>query len=266
MSLKKDGERRWVELELLVPGTPEQVWHAIATGEGFSAWFTPTSIDERVGGAVLFDFGGGAESKGTVTCWEPPARFCIEERDWSGEAPPLATEIVVTSRSGGKCLVRMVHSLFTRRDDWDDEMEGFEAGWPGYFEILRLYLRHFADQRAQSLRVSSVASGGHLEAWRELASALGVASPNVGEQRSTPSGPPALTGHIERVVQTREQCEVLLRLTHPAPGIASIATYTWKEKTRAAVGLYLYGPESRSVVEAAEPEWRAWLETTIPAK
>jgi hypothetical protein len=32
MPVKKDDSgRRWVEMEFLVPGTPEQVWHAIAT-------------------------------------------------------------------------------------------------------------------------------------------------------------------------------------------------------------------------------------------
>jgi dTDP-glucose pyrophosphorylase len=32
------------------------------------------------------------------------------------------------------------------------------------------------------------------------------------------------------------------------------------------VALYLYGPESHSVAEAVEPEWRAWLETTFPSQ
>jgi uncharacterized protein YndB with AHSA1/START domain len=263
MSVKKDGERRWVELELLLPGTPEQVWQAIATGDGYSAWFTRASIEERVGGAMVFDFGGGAESRGTVTRWEPPLRFAYEERDWSGEAPPLATEIVVTSRSGGKCLVRMVHSLFTRRDDWDDEMEGFEAGWPGYFEILRLYLRDFAGQRAHHVRVSSVVSGNAVEAWHLLAEPLALANPSAGEQRSTARGAPTLAGHVERVLQTPEQFELLLRLDRPTAGIASIATYVWQAKTRVAVSLYLYGDESRA--RAVEPEWRAWLERTFPA-
>ncbi|MGE2733449.1 hypothetical protein [Mycolicibacterium vaccae] len=60
MTVKNDGEgRRWVEMEFLVPGSPEQVWDAIATGPGMSAWFTPTTVDEKLGGAIEFDFGGG---------------------------------------------------------------------------------------------------------------------------------------------------------------------------------------------------------------
>ena len=156
MPVKKDDSgRRWVEMEFLIPGTPEQVWQAIATGPGMSAWFTPTTVDERVGGAITFDFGadncGDATSSGSVTAWEPPARFAYEERDWSGDAPPVATEVVVTSHSGDRCVVRMVHSLFTSKDDWDDELESFESGWPGFFEVLRVYLKN---SRASQRRLS----------------------------------------------------------------------------------------------------------------
>jgi len=111
MPLKKDDSgRRWVEMEFLVPGTPEQVWQAIATGPGMTSWFTPTQVDERVGGAIAFDFGdqhcGDDSSSGKVTAWDPPARFAYEEYGWSGEAPPVATEVTVTSHAGDRCVVR----------------------------------------------------------------------------------------------------------------------------------------------------------------
>ena len=49
-----DSGRRWVEMELLVPGTPEQVWEAIATGPGVYASVQVQSIQasQRVPGAV----------------------------------------------------------------------------------------------------------------------------------------------------------------------------------------------------------------------
>lgn len=107
MPVKKDGSgRRWVDMEFLVPGTVEQVWHAMATGPGMTAWFTPTTVDERVGGAIEFDFGEGT-SEGVVTEWDPPHRLAYEEHGWSGEAPPVATEVVVTSHSGDRCVVRI---------------------------------------------------------------------------------------------------------------------------------------------------------------
>jgi hypothetical protein len=51
---------RTIEHEIVVPGTPEQVWNAIATGHGITAWFVPTKVEEHVGGAVELDFGPGA--------------------------------------------------------------------------------------------------------------------------------------------------------------------------------------------------------------
>ena len=41
---------RTIEHEIEVSGTPEQVWQAIATGQGITAWFVPTKVEERAGG------------------------------------------------------------------------------------------------------------------------------------------------------------------------------------------------------------------------
>ena len=42
-------QRRKIEVEVEVPGTPEQVWEAIATGPGIAAWFAPADFEQRVG-------------------------------------------------------------------------------------------------------------------------------------------------------------------------------------------------------------------------
>ena len=44
---KDESGRRWVQVEVEVPGTPEEVWQAIATGPGISSWFVPTELEER---------------------------------------------------------------------------------------------------------------------------------------------------------------------------------------------------------------------------
>lgn len=264
MPVKNDAEKRWVELDVVFPGTPEQLWHAMATGPGISAWFTTTTVDAREGGAIAFDFGGGAVSRGTITAWQPPARLCYEEREWKQGAPPVATEITVRARSGDTCVVRMVHSLFTTEDTWDDELEGFEAGWPGFFEVLRAYLRHFAGQKAAAFRASGVVAGTHHDAWREVSLALGLSGPNVGEHRTTPVDAPTLTGTVERVQQGAKTCEVMLRLDHPAPGIAEVGTYSWGGKARTAVSVYFYGDGAAEAAAEAEPQWRAWMAKRFP--
>ena len=105
---------RTVDLEVAVPGTPEQVWAAIATGPGISSWLHPTRVDEHVGGAFGFDMGGSAEDahaapQGTVTGYDAPTRFATEA-SWSaaGETTTLATEWLVAARDEGSCTVRMV--------------------------------------------------------------------------------------------------------------------------------------------------------------
>ena len=102
MPIKKDGTgKRSVEMEVLVPGTPEQVWQAMATGAGNTAWFTRTTVEERSGGEIRFDFGANGSSVGEVTAWEPPHRFGYVEHEWNETAPPVATEVTITGRSGG---------------------------------------------------------------------------------------------------------------------------------------------------------------------
>ena len=67
MPVKKDPSgRRSVEVETEVPGTPEEVWQAIATGPGISAWFVPAKLEGREGGRVALDFGGGMESEAVI--------------------------------------------------------------------------------------------------------------------------------------------------------------------------------------------------------
>ncbi|BCI51178.1 hypothetical protein NIIDNTM18_04560 [Mycolicibacterium litorale] len=265
MPVHEDDGRRWVEMELLVPGTPEQVWHAMATGPGMTAWFTPTTVEERVGGELHFDFGGGASQRGVVTGWDPPRRLTYEEHDWSavGSPGPLATEITVTSRSGGRCVVRMVHSLFTDADDWDDELEGFEGGWPGFFEVLRLYLRDFAGRPASTVRVMTEYPGGVADVWSRLTSTLGLTGVDVDGRVESSGGAPELAGVVERVEQSRAARHVLLRLDRPGPGIAVVGAYPMGRSTRAMVCLYHYGDAAAETAGAGRQAWARWMDRIL---
>ncbi|SEH51219.1 Uncharacterized conserved protein YndB, AHSA1/START domain [Mycolicibacterium rutilum] len=260
---KDESGRRWVSTDVLVPGTPEQVWQAIATGVGMSAWFTPTSVEEHVGGAVRFDFGdencGEAVQAGTVTAWDPPRRFAYEEYDWSGDAPPLATEVTVTSRSGDRCVIRMVHSLFTDRDDWDDEMESFETGWPGFFEVLKVYLADFPGERSALVHAAAETSDSELSAWQRVTAALGLAGADVGERRETPSDAPPLAGAVSHIHQDGRARLISVRIDRPAAGVALVGACTVGEQAYTTVSIYLYGDDAEQVAAAEQPKWSAWL-------
>jgi uncharacterized protein YndB with AHSA1/START domain len=246
-------------MEFLAPGTPEQVWQAMATGPGNAAWFTRATIDERTGGAIRFEFGPDASSSGTVTVWEPPYRFAYVEDEWSPGAPPIATEITITSRSGGQCVVRMVHSLYATSDDWDDQMESFEGGWPGFFAVLRLYLSHFAGQRGASFSAMTKVEDDHLAVWKRLTAELDLGGADVGEARVTPTSPEPLSGVIERVQQDGSLRTILLRTMTPSPGVMLLGTYGAAGTISASLSRFVYGDDAEQLAAASAPAWRDWL-------
>jgi uncharacterized protein YndB with AHSA1/START domain len=261
MPLKKDGKgKRWVEMEFMAPGTPEQVWNAMATGDGYAAWFTQARIDGRVGGELRFEFGPDVSTSGEVTAWEPPHRISYEERGWNGDAPPVATEIVITARSGDQCVVRMVHSLFTESDEWDDQLESFENGWPAFFEVLKIYLKHFAGMKAAAfMAMASVEGRQQLDVWVRLLQKLDLTGANVGERRTTPSQPQTLSGVVEHVLQTTKQRWIMLRLDAPAPAVALIGTYGTGTQVNASMTLFFYGDTANEQSAASQRIWQTWM-------
>ena len=260
MSVKKEESgRRSVQVEVEVPGTPEEVWQAIATGPGVSSWFVPTEVEEGPGGVpvkVVSNFGPGMESVATVTDWDPPRRFAADSLDLGPDAPSIATEWIVEARSGGTCVVRVVHSLFASGDEWDDQLAGWESGWPAFFRILRLYLTHFRGQRGAAFQLMGVAPEPADEAWNALAGALGLENATIGERRSAPADAPPLAGIVEEAGEHRQ---VLLRLDQPAPGIAHLFALPMGGQVYLPIRLYLYGEGAAAVVAREEPLWNAWM-------
>ena len=72
-------------------------------------------------------------------------------------APIMATEWTVEARSGGTCVVRVVHSWFAETDEWDGQFEGTEHGWPAFFRDLALYLVNFRGQPSSTFQLMAPA-------------------------------------------------------------------------------------------------------------
>jgi uncharacterized protein YndB with AHSA1/START domain len=259
MPVKKNSDgRRSVEVEIEVPGTPEEVWKAIATGPGISSWFVPTRVDQRVGGAITFQMAPGMDSPATVTSWDPPHQLTYEERDWAPTAPPLATEIIVEARSAGRCVVRLVSSLFASGEDWDNQLESFESGWPVYFRVLRLYMTHFRGQPCSTIQVMVPTSRSESKAWDALTGALGLAGISAGKRAVNPRGVPPFAGVVEWLGTGKNLHHALLRLDEPAPGAACVNAFTWNG-VHVGLAFYLYGDRAAAAVARDEPLWRALI-------
>jgi uncharacterized protein YndB with AHSA1/START domain len=266
MSVKKEANgRRSVQVEFEAPGTPEEVWQALATGPGISSWFVPTEIDERDGKpvAVKYTFGPGIEIRSVVTACDRPRIFAQEAAGWSPDSPPMATEWSIEARAGGICIVRIVHSLFASTDDWDNQLEGAASGWSGFLRTLRIYLTHFRGQRSAIMQVTTPVASTEAEAWETLTAALGVKGVSVGQRWTTPAGVSPLSGLLEDV--TENPYDALLRLDKPGPGIAALGAVTYPSgQSVVAMNLYLYGDQAAATVARETPVWQAWLQERFP--
>src|SRR5262245_6067548 len=207
MPVKKDESgRRSVEAEVEVPGSPEEVWRAIATGKGISSWFVPSTSDERVGGTAVSNFGPGMESVATIKTWNPPHGFSAETEEEPGK---VATEWTVEARAGGTCVVRVVHRWFASTDDWDAQFEGHSKGWLSFFRLLRMYLKHFPGQQCSSFQLTAFSKASALDTWRSIMGALAIDEQS--RQAASTPGAPVLSGVVENMGNDAHQ-ELLLRL------------------------------------------------------
>src|SRR3712207_3526207 len=125
------GDGRVIDVSVEVPGTPQQVWEAIATGPGITSWFVPHEVEEGAGGTVRMDFGPGfGVASARVTAWEPPNRVVF-----AGEGErALAYEWLIEARDGGTCVVRLVNSGFGPGEEWNADYDGMSSGWRIFLE------------------------------------------------------------------------------------------------------------------------------------
>ena len=264
MSLKKESSgRRSIRVEVEVPGTPEEVWQAVASGPGISSWFVPTEFEETDGKpvALAMNFGPGMVSRAAVTSWDPPRTFAAQGEGWGG-SPPIATEWSVEARAGGVCLVRVVNSLFANTDDWDNQLEGTESGWPGFFRTLRIYLTHFRGQRSAIMQFVAPVAGTEVQAWETLTAALGLKGLSVGRHWTAPAGVPALGGVAEYVSES--PYDILLRLDKPGPGVAAFGAFNFGGQSMVALNVYHYGDQAAGTAARETLLWKTWIEESFP--
>jgi uncharacterized protein YndB with AHSA1/START domain len=255
-------DHRSIELEVEVPGTPEEVWRAIATGPGISSWYVPHTVEEREGGRATASFGPEPEMQvpGRVAAWEPPRRIVFD----GGEGVEgLAFEWLIEARDGGTCVVRLVNSGFGSGGDWDAQYDGMTEGWQLFLLNLRLHLEHFPGQTATAMLPTATWPELRQRSWVRLTGALGLPpAPPIGERVVlAPAGAPSLAG---TVVDT-DSWRLALVLDDPAPGTAIVAVEGSGEESAVSVWSYLYGPEAAAIAERDTPRWKQWLTEQAPA-
>lgn len=265
MTVKKDASgRRSVQTEFEVTATPEEVWQAIATGPGISSWLMPAEIEEEGGKpvALKLSFGPGGEARSAITTWDPPRVFGAQTEGLAPGSPPIAAEWHIEAKAGGTCVVRLVHSLFASTDDWDDQLEHVESGWPAFLFTLQLYLRHFRGQGCTLTKWMVPVAGTEGQAWASLISAVGLQGVSAGQRWTAPAGVPPLSGVVEYVKEGSN--DILVRLDQPGPAIAAFGSVNMGGPSMVGMNLYCYGGDGAAMAAREASLWQAWTKEHLP--
>ena len=247
-----------VSFDVEVPGSPEQVWAALATTDGLSAWFLPSTVREGVGGAVVTHM-GDVDSPGVITAWEPPHRLVYEEREWASlmgregaDVTPLVSEFVVDATSGGTCVVRVVSSAFGTGADWEQEfITEMATSWQPFFDNLRLYLEHFAGRTATTLDLSTTVDTDPEAAWAAVQAAVGGASAGGTVSVRGLSGP----------VHQAQPGSLLARVDGEASGLLGLHAYgTGSGSSMVVLRTWLFSDDAAAYVERERDAWQSWLD------
>jgi len=245
--------------QIEVPGTPEEVWRAIATGPGHAAWLFPANIDPREGGGmVIHRKPYGDTASATVMVWEPPHRFRYQE-PIGPDARPLTTEFLVQAKSGGSCVVRVISGFYHDGEGWEDLVDGAGEGWRMSLTVLRAYLMHFAGRPASNLDVIvdlGRPATDRAATFAILMEQLGLSGLAARASFRTPAGAPDLAGTVEHV----SDGYVLLRAAEPYPALYAFSCFPMANGAPLSANLLarLYGAPT-AIAEREQSKWQTWF-------
>jgi hypothetical protein len=225
--------------EVVLPGTPEETWEAVATAAGNSAWLFPNEI-----------------SPDDATIWAPPNRFAnrVERGNWFN-----ALEYEIESADGSHTTLRYAHSgIFT--ENWDTQYDAVQQHTDFYLHTLGQYLEHFNDRPATYIGggpggLQGPTSSAGPDGFRRLQKALGLTPADLeGDTvELSPEGLPSMEATID----------------YKQPNFLGLRTddglycFFGRNAFGAPVGMsaHLFG---RGVDgEAVAESWQGWLERVL---
>lgn len=265
MSLEKnsDGPPQ-VKAEIEIDATPEAVWQAIASMQGMKAWFMGMECDfeGKVGGKVTTKMGGQVIGQADIEAWDPPHKLVTRNPDPFGPGTPaMGYEWTIEAKDGGKCVLRMVQTLFSDDGSWDGQVGDTTEGWPAFFHVLRNYVeRHSEQESGLAMAMGPAASNDRDDAFAKLTDAMGLGDLTEGATVScNAEGAPAFSGTVEAVAGGRAK-RVMIRLEQPCPGTGWIGVAPMGGNLTAVLSLYYYGEGAAEAGARDGGQLNAWLQ------
>ena len=121
------GKEFEIAREVELPGTPDAVYQAVATGEGNASWLFPS------------------EGGGTIVNSDRPNRFTVRAEGPDGWFNQLDYRI---EAHGNGAILRYVHSGVFDVEGWDDQYDAVDGHTDFYLHTLGQYLQHFSPKTA----------------------------------------------------------------------------------------------------------------------
>lgn len=241
--------------EIVLDGTPEEVWRLLSEADGITRWFAP---EARVSdGKLWLSYGPGMEGEGTIHLSEPGKAFGWTE---SG-AMPKVVEFYLEGE-GGKTRLRLVQSGFGEGSDFDAEYEAVNGGWRTYLAAMAFGLVHHKKDGCTQVAKMSMIPGKRDELIAKLAAPFGF---------SKPLAEIALGGTYEATLGTLGPVRGI-RLDPDKPGYYLLTLENWDQSL---MGLfvesfgdqlavtqqwYLFG-EAQGKAEAVQGAIAQWMES-----
>ena len=264
MSMNKDSNGYpQVKAEIEIAATPEAVWQAIASMQGMKAWFMGMECDfeGKVGGKVVSKMGEHVIGEAEITAWDPPQKLQTRNPDPFGPGTPaMGYEWTIEAKGGGKCMLRLVQTLFSDDGTWDGQVGDTNEGWPAFFHVLRNYVERNSEQPSGVAMAMGPAGGDKDAAFASLTQALGFGELTEGaEVVCNAEGAPAFSGTVETLVKGPAN-RVMVRLEQPHPGTAWIGVAPMSGNPTAVLTLYYYGEGAPEAGARDGETLNAWLQ------
>lgn len=238
-----------IRKEIEIDATPEQIWQAIATGPGITAWFMPHEVEPGEGGTVRLTVEGHEEDS-VITAWEP-GKHLAYRGNLAEDGTVHAMEYLIEGRDGASTVLRFVHSGVLG-DGWDGEYEAsMTGGWDMYLHTLGQYVTYFLGRPVTFVNANGPDASADEKGWAALQVGLGIdGSPEPGDTvRLSPNGLPPIDGVVDYLGPSFlgvRSSEGLYRFH----GLADLGLPV-------AIGHHLYVDGLDR--EALERDWSGWL-------
>ncbi|MDI9900872.1 SRPBCC domain-containing protein [Rhodococcus sp. IEGM 1409] len=227
-----------IRREVVVPGTPEQIWAAIAAET--AGWMFPSPLE------IPAD--GSRPDSPIIATWEPPSELAIHMQGPDGWFNNL--EYVVEARDESTAVVRYVHAgVFA--EDWDNQYDGASKHTDFYLHSLGQYVQYFAGRPTTYVAAEGPEASSAPDAMDTLRGALGIARDTTVDDTLTVNVPGI--GTIEAIVDYVDDWFIGLRTDNAL--LRFYGRNAFGGNVDAAHHLFAADADA----DAATAAWRAWL-------